>query len=740
MPGPIRVLHVEDDPEFADLTHGLLERQDRAFAIDHVLDPASGLERLEREAVDCIVSDFDLGNENGIDFLAAVREEYADLPFILFTGKGSEEVASEAISTGVTDYLQKGGDPSRFEVLANRIENAVDQYRSKRALQRSENRLSLFFDQSPLGVIEWNDDFAVERMNAAAEDILGYAESELVGASWERIVPPEDRSEVEHVLDELGADQGGYQHVNENCTKDGDRIVCEWHNRVVTDRSGEVVAVFSQFQDITDRRQHERQIERTNAMLSTLVDALPVGIIAEDDDRRVVAVNERLFELLDLPGSPDEVVGQHSQALHESANEAYADPDILCGRFDEGGEIVEVPLADGRVLLCSHARIGFPDGEGSLWVFNDITDRIEYEETVTALHGVARDLARCSAEEDLYQHSIDAAGSLLEFDQAVIATEADGYLHVRAMSEDVPFDEPPTMKADEGLAGKSYQTGEAILVDDAIADEDALPQSERVHSGISVPIGDRGVFQVIDDTPGAFEERDVELVRLLARHVESALALLDRERELQRQNDRLEAFASVVSHDLRSPLNVAEGRLDLARGECESEYLDDLAESHQRMQELINDVLDLARGGRPITDMETIELQAITKRSWHHVETETATLEFGRNLTMRSDRSRLTQLLENVFRNAIEHGGRDVTVRVGALPTGGFYVEDDGSGIPAESREMIFDGGFTTSSSGTGFGLAIVEEIVEAHDWSISVCESDAGGTRFEITGVERVH
>ena len=132
----IRVLHVDDDPDFGDLTAALLEREDDRFTVETVTSAGAGTEQLEQNQFDCVVSDYDMPGENGIAFLRSVRERHADLPFILFTGKGSEEVASDAISVGVTDYLQKDTGNEQYELLANRVSNAVAQHR---ASQRAGN-------------------------------------------------------------------------------------------------------------------------------------------------------------------------------------------------------------------------------------------------------------------------------------------------------------------------------------------------------------------------------------------------------------------------------------------------------------------------------------------------------------------------------------------------------------------------------------------------------------------------
>jgi signal transduction histidine kinase len=205
---------------------------------------------------------------------------------------------------------------------------------------------------------------------------------------------------------------------------------------------------------------------------------------------------------------------------------------------------------------------------------------------------------------------------------------------------------------------------------------------------------------------------------------------------LQAQNEQLEQFASVVSHDLRNPLNVAEGRLELAQEECESDHLDDVRRAHERMSARIDNLLTLAREGEQVGALESVDLADLTQDCWRNVATAEATLTITGERAIQADRSRLQQLLENLMRNAVEHGGDDVTVTVGALD-GGFYVEDDGPGIPEGVRENVFEEAYSTSEDGTGFGLRIVEQVAQAHGWHVRVTDSSQGGARFEITGVE---
>jgi PAS domain S-box-containing protein len=209
-----------------------------------------------------------------------------------------------------------------------------------------------------------------------------------------------------------------------------------------------------------------------------------------------------------------------------------------------------------------------------------------------------------------------------------------------------------------------------------------------------------------------------------------------REAELQRQNERLEEFASIVSHDLRNPLNVAMARLELAREQRDDEHLEAVARAHDRIETLIADLLTLARTGEQLGELDRVELGSFTETCWQSVETGKATIVTDVDRTIDADRSRLRQLLENLIRNAVEHGGEDVTVRVGELPDG-VYVEDDGPGIPPDDREDVFDAGYSTTTGGTGFGLSIVEQVAAAHGWDVTVTDGTDGGARFEITGFE---
>ncbi|MFC6826492.1 PAS domain S-box protein [Halopelagius fulvigenes] len=206
------------------------------------------------------------------------------------------------------------------------------------------------------------------------------------------------------------------------------------------------------------------------------------------------------------------------------------------------------------------------------------------------------------------------------------------------------------------------------------------------------------------------------------------------------REEHLKRFASVLSHDLRNPLNAAQAQATLLREAegVESDYLDTLDRLHERMADIVDDVLTLAREGTTVEDPEPVELRRAVEKAWESTPSDEGTVVVADELgTVRGDPRRVRRLFENLLDNAVTHAGPDVTVRVEPLPDG-FAVTDDGPGIPPEERDSVFEYGYSTAERGTGFGLNIVAEIAKAHGWSVSLGDADAEGTRFEVTGVSR--
>ena len=210
----------------------------------------------------------------------------------------------------------------------------------------------------------------------------------------------------------------------------------------------------------------------------------------------------------------------------------------------------------------------------------------------------------------------------------------------------------------------------------------------------------------------------------------------------------VENVASVVSHDLRNPLDVAKSRLRAGREFGEEEHFEHVAQAHERMERIIGDVLTLARGEDVVDPDETVKLDRVAKDAWETVETGDATLTVEGSLPRTvADSDRVGRLFQNLFRNSVEHGPAAdksradqstdaLSVTVGTVDDSaaeGFYVEDDGVGIAPAERERVFEPGYSSDDHGTGLGLAIVARIADLHGWSYTVTAGAEGGARVEI-------
>jgi len=540
--------------------------------------------------------------------------------------------------------------------------------------------------------------------------------------------------------------------------KDGAEFWVEVHlKRTVINGQTQVLAMT---RDVSERKEGERKLAESEQRYRTLAEHFPNGAVAmyDEDLRYTLAEGVALGDTL-----PPADVLEGSRISEVYPDDTIAALEPVFRTTIEDGEIGSTTIgADGRHWRVWTAPLRDGDGDvfAGLSFAQDVTEQIERErrlqeqqEKVKALHDVAADIEACTSADEVYNLLVTAGEDVLDFDRGIVDGVEGDELVPKAMPDDIPEEEyhgAVPVDAEDSFAAKSYRTGESILAED-LSEHDVAPADPTYGSAITVPINDYGMFQAVARETGAFDETDLELTELLVKHARETLTRLERERdlrtyaaELERQNERLEEFASVVSHDLRSPLNVASGRVELARETTDSEGLQIASDALDRMDEIVERTLELAREGRTVGETEPVRLAEVAEQSWQVVETESAELRVEDDVAVEADPERVQHLLENLFRNSVEHGAStadSVTVRVGALDDGGFYVADDGPGIPPEERDSVFDPGYTTADDGTGFGLAIVAEIVEAHRGEITVtdCRSEdvASGTRFEITGFD---
>lgn len=222
----------------------------------------------------------------------------------------------------------------------------------------------------------------------------------------------------------------------------------------------------------------------------------------------------------------------------------------------------------------------------------------------------------------------------------------------------------------------------------------------------------------------------------LRRAVANLLARRRQTEQLQERTAQLEELASTLRHELRNPLNLLTLSLDTARNANLPEALDRCQRAVDRMERMLEETLLIVEQGNIDITFEPVDIETVARECWDIVFDSDAELRIETDQQILADEMRLRQLLENLFRNAVEHGGTDVTVTVGPLD-GGIVIEDDGLGIPEADHDRVFEEGYTTSKAGSGLGLAVVRAVADAHGWAVRVTTGRDGGARFEITGIE---
>ncbi|MHB9286755.1 PAS domain S-box protein [Halobacteriales archaeon Cl-PHB] len=832
---PIRVLHVDDDPDLAEVVALHLERAHDRITVATATSAREGLDYLAGDdPVDCIVSDHDMPRMDGLDLLRAVREDHDELPFILFTGKGSEEIASEAISAGVTEYLQKETGSEQYAVLANRIERAVSERRTRAALEESERMFSTLIENLPGMVYRCANepDWPMVYVSEGCRELTGYdaeALEEDGGIVWgEDVLHPADAEEAWKTVQDALDDGERFELTYRIVTAD-DEVRWIWERGSGVYEDGDLAFLEGFITDVTERRRREDQLREQRAFTEGALNALDdIFYVVDADSGELLRWNDKLTETLGYPESAlaemrgrDLVTDDHVDRLLEGKAAA----------LETGSMAVEVDLetAEGERFPVEIRGSPMYGDEGDLLglggVARDISERLERERELERYRTLVENVG-----DPMFV--LDEAGRYVMVNQAM--TEQSGWSRAefvgdrptKFMHEDdvqrgtelvielyedddqqwgtfefvpeagdregdvvecmiAPLSDDGELQGAVGVIRniqdrvererelERYETiiqavGDPVyaldedatltFVNDAFEEMSGYDRDELVGEHISTVVRDEDVDRgtahieaMLADPEQRAAKFEIEVHTSDGEHVpgELHLALLpvDDEfrgtagivrdiKERKQREERLEEFASVVSHDLRSPLNVILGRLDLARRQDDPTHLDRMADAAERMDQLIDDLLTLARKGQTVGETETVDLQTVAEGAWRTADPADATIEIAAPGTVEADPDRLHELLENLFRNAAEHAvdgdGETVAVRLGSWD-GGFFVADDGPGLDPDERDDVFDHGYTTSDTGTGFGLSIVQRIAEAHGWEVEVTDGADGGARFEF-------
>lgn len=390
-----------------------------------------------------------------------------------------------------------------------------------------------------------------------------------------------------------------------------------------------------------------------------------------------------------------------------------------------------------------------PNGNGNVGILQSQLQRLTGRTKATSGHSGAADDSIASTDDARMFESV-----LMSLPRwvSIYVKDRQGR-HVAISGPEVAFDEDTVIQTSDGkvLHSRDDLLGKTDF--DLYAQEHAKGTRQQEQRVMRTETPDVDVTETVDEpnghvahystTKAPWYDEQGNVAGIVGITVDIT-DRIERKYALERHNERLDRFAGVLSHDLRNPLALAKGKVELL-GEFDldgaDDHVEDLEWSLDRIDTLIEDTLMLAREGATVTDSEPVALDNLAREAWRATDRDGGQLSVEDDLrTVSGDPDRIQRCLENLFTNALDHGRADersteLTITVGHLENG-FYVADDGDGIPEAKREQIFEHGFSTREEGTGFGLAIVEEIAVAHDWEVTVTEAADGGARFEFRGV----
>jgi PAS domain S-box-containing protein len=651
-------------------------------------------------------------------------------------------------------------DAGRVTLLVPEGRDITDAKRAEEELRKSEQRLRLHVQDTPMAVIEWDSGFRVLRWNPGAEKTFGYSAPEALGQHASFILPERVRPFVDQVWAELMAGRGGERATNENITRDGRTILCEWYNTTLIDADGKVVGVASLAQDITERRRTEQALQESERRLTDTLQFLPDPTLVIDREGRITAWNRAMEDLTGMKAKDMIGKGNYEHALPFYGERrpvlvdlALRDDPEMQKKYvsiERRGDILTgetwVPaLRQGKTYLYAAAAVLRDSAGRPVCAIESIRDITERKRTEEALR----------ESEEKYRTLFDSAGD------AIFIHDLNGRI----------------LAANRGACDYYGYTREEML---ALSPADVDTPEQAAHIGERIAaLQEKGqvVFETVHRRKdGSLLPTEVNAQRLTFNGQPAVLAVCRDITERKRADEALHLaktlaedsarakseFLANMSHEIRTPLNGVLGMVGLALDgeltEEQREYLELARNSADSLLGIINDILDFSKIEAKKLDLEEVEF------SLHDLCAETLPLagfeahRKGLELLCEIDPAipgalvgdplRLKQTVLNLLKNAVkftEKGHVLLQVKETGEPRPGistlrFSVSDTGIGIPLEHQERIFesftqaDSGMTRKYGGTGLGLTISRNLVEMMGGSIGVESEPGKGSTFTFT------
>jgi PAS domain S-box-containing protein len=742
----IRVLHVDDEPGLLKIAKQLLETEGQ-FQVDTASTAEEAREKMKKETYDAVVSDYQMSGKDGLELLKDLRQNGSTVPFIIFTGKGREEVAIKALNLGADRYLDKNGDPETvYCELAHAINEAVERKRAQEKLRESEERFRLLFDNMAVGVVLIDRDGFVVAANQAQCSFLGYAKGELIGMHFSRYLSEDDLERGLFLLREMvEGKRDNYTADRKYKRKDSVLVWGRSSWSAVRNEEGQFKYLVAVVEDITESKKAQLALSESEEKFRSVVDSA-----AQEELRDLREKLDVLFE-----HAPDAYYMNDLKGVFVAGNRAaekmtgYGRNELIGKSFLKLNLLPRNQIPKAARLLAMNA-LGRSTGPDEFMLNRNDGTQVQVEirtfpaklDGRTLVLGIARDVTRRKKDERTVLESKQKFEGLFTGNP-----EATVYLDQNFRILDVN----PRFTS---LFGYSLEEVRGKVLNDVVVPKSCMEEAKMLD-------GKAGEGYVYHDTVRVKKDGSLVQVSVSAAPIiiQDQLAgyigvykdiskLKKTEEELQKamenvgiMNEKLRVVGGLTRHDVRNKLSTITGNTYLARKELagNSKVSDYLKEMETAVRQVVR-IFDFAK---------TYEMLGVEGLAYIDVERtiNEATSLFSdmksakvlnecHGLTVLAD-SLLRQLFYNLMDNSLKYGKKITKIRIHYEKTGEnnlrLIYEDDGVGIPDSEKPKLFKEGFSSGGS-TGYGLYLIKKMVEFYGWTIQETGITGKGARFTIT------
>ena len=729
---PIRVLHVDDDASFLKLAKHALQTEGQ-FQVETALSVQEALQKMKEEKFDVIVSDYMMPDKDGLTFLKELREKGENIPFIIFTGKGKEEVAKEALNLGADQYLNKTGDPETvYCELAHSITKAAKTREAEEALRDSEEKFRTISESAGDATISIDTEGRIVFWNKVAETIFGYSANEMIGKPVTLIMPERCRDNHQRKFGEwLSSQPSGFGKTFEmvGLKKDGKEFPLEASFSRWKMKGETFLTIVSR--DVTGQKEAwealkrtEKEAKNTLSLLSATLESTADGILVVNTDRKIAIFNRKFVEMWRIP---DEIMATRDddQALAFVLDQLKEPEEFLA----KVGDLYDQPEAESNDLL------EFRDGRvferysrpqkivgavaGRVWSFRDVTEDKKAEKEVRENKQKFEGLFMGNPEAAVY---LSQDFHILDMNPRFF--ELFGYPLEEVKGKDINDVVVPIERTEEGhmldqSAAKGYVYFDTVR---KRKDGSLIPVSVSAAPIIvgGKLVGHMAMYKDISELKG------------------TEAAMKEMMQKLTTMNEKLRVVGSLTRHDVRNKLSIVTGNIFLARRRIPdnpvvADYLHEMDSACQQILE----IFDFARSYEMLGDEElknvdvgeTVEKAVSLFSDLKDVKISNEC----QGLKVLAD-SLLERLFYNMIDNSLKYGEKITQIRVYYEKSDKnlkLLYQDDGIGIPSAEKPKLFKEGY---GKGTGYGLYLIKKMMEVYGWTIKETGEPGRGAQFTIT------